>query len=186
MGNRRPNHRKRQSRGPKFIKARLILGAICILASLIFVYRSCLAGIFKEGAGLGLWGLIPSVLLFVAGVVAVQMLRSAAPMAFLIPSALCLLADITSLIHGAKAGEWKFWGILAAVIAVAFLLLLCLNKRKNLEAPYVFLGVTLVVTAAMLIFGGKSKAPESGDAAEGAGVEGAGTENAGEDASSDE
>ena len=72
---------KRRPRGPLFIKTRLILGALCILSAFVLVYRSCLAGIFKEGAGLGLWGIVPSVCFLVAGIMAVQMLKSRAPLA---------------------------------------------------------------------------------------------------------
>jgi len=53
------------------------------------------------------------------------------------------------------------------VIAIIFLLLLCLNKRKNLEAAYVFLGTTVVLTAVLLIFAGwrssKAEQPENQD-----------------------
>ena len=65
----------------------------------------------------------------------------------------------------------KWIGILAAVLAIIFLLLLCLNKRKNLEAAYVFLGATVVLTTALLILAGwtgrrteQTENPESGGA----------------------
>ena len=171
---------KRRSRGPSFIKARLALSASCILAAFVLVYRSCLAGVFKEGAGLGLWGIVPSVCFLLAGIMSFQMLKSRAPLAFIMPAGLCLLADVTALARGAKAGEWKFWGILAAVLAVVYLLLLCLNKRKNLEAAYVFLGATVVLTVLLLIITGvksdKTENSESGEQQENTDPEG-GTED---------
>ena len=67
-GSRQQDHRRRAGgrgrRGPRFTGARLGLGVLCILAALGLVYRSVLAGVFKEGAGIGMLGLIPAVLFF--------------------------------------------------------------------------------------------------------------------------
>ena len=82
-GSRQQNHRRRAGgrgrRGPRFTGARLGLGVLCILAALGLVYRSVLAGVFKEGAGIGMPGLIPAVLFFFGGVMAIQMRHRAAP-----------------------------------------------------------------------------------------------------------
>ena len=63
-GSRQQDHRRRAGgrgrRGPRFTGARLGLGVLCILAALGLVYRSVLAGVFKEGAGIGMLGLIPA------------------------------------------------------------------------------------------------------------------------------
>jgi len=154
MGNRRGGNpsRKRASRGPGFIKTRLLLGAVCIAAAFVMVYRSCLIGIFKEGAGLGWWGMIPSVCFLVAGILSIQMLRRRAPIVFLAPFVLCFAADITSLIHASRNTEWRVWGIVAAILAIIYLMLLCFNRQRNLEAPLVFLAATIVVTVLLLIF----------------------------------
>ena len=157
QGNRSKGRRPagRRPRGPKFVGARMILGIFCVAAAFVFVYRSCLAGVIREGAGLGLMGLIPSVLFLMAGITAIQMMHRSAPVAFLIPSVLFLGADITSLIHAYGQTEWKVWGILAGVFAVLFSGMLILHRRRNVEAPAVLLAAALVITLVLCIVMGK-------------------------------
>lgn len=154
-GSRQQDHRRRAGgrgrRGPRFTGARLGLGVLCILAALGLVYRSVLAGVFKEGAGIGMLGLIPAVLFFFGGVMAIQMRHRAAPVAFLTPFLFCLLADITCLIHASKMNEWKLWAVAAAVLAVLFLVFLCLHRQRGLAVPVVLLVVTVVLTAAVCL-----------------------------------
>ena len=141
-GSRQQDHRRRAGgrgrRGPRFTGARLGLGVLCILAALGLVYRSVLAGVFKEGAGIGMLGLIPAVLFFFGGVMAIQMRHRAAPVAFLTPFLFCLLADITCLIHASKMNEWKLWAVAAAVLAVLFLVFLCLHRQRGLQSRWCF------------------------------------------------
>lgn len=154
-GRSQQDHRRRAGgrgrRGPRFTGARLGLGVLCILAALGLVYRSVLAGVFKEGAGIGMLGLIPAVLFFFGGVMAIQMRHRAAPVAFLTPFLFCLLADITCLIHASKMNEWKLWAVAAAVLAVLFLVFLCLHRQRGLAVPVVLLVVTVVLTAAVCL-----------------------------------
>ena len=154
-GSRQQDHRRRAGgrgrRGPRFTGARLGLGVLCILAALGLVYRSVLAGVFKEGAGIGMLGLIPAVLFFFGGVMAIQMRHRAAPVAFLTPFLFCLLADITCLIHASKMNEWKLWAVAAAVLAVLFLVFLCLHRQRGLAVPVVLLVVTVVLTAVVCL-----------------------------------
>ena len=154
-GSRQQDHRRRAGgrgrRGPRFTGARLGLGVLCILAALGLVYRSVLAGVFKEGAGIGMPGLIPAVLFFFGGVMAIQMRHRAAPVAFLTPFLFCLLADITCLIHASKMNEWKLWAVVAAALAVLFLVFLCLHRQRGLAVPVVLLVVTVVLTAAVCL-----------------------------------
>ena len=154
-GSRQQDHRRRAGgrgrRGPRFTGARLGLGVLCILAALGLVYRSVLAGVFKEGAGIGMLGLISAVLFFFGGVMAIQMRHRAAPVAFLTPFLFCLLADITCLIHASKMNEWKLWAVAAAVLAVLFLVFLCLHRQRGLAVPVVLLVVTVVLTAVVCL-----------------------------------
>lgn len=154
-GSRQQNHRRRAGgrgrRGPRFTGARLGLGVLCILAALGLVYRSVLAGVFKEGAGIGMPGLIPAVLFFFGGVMAIQMRHRAAPVAFLTPFLFCLLADITCLIHASKMNEWKLWAVAAAALAILFLVFLCLHRQRGLTVPVVLLVVTVVLTAVVCL-----------------------------------
>ena len=152
-GSRQQDHRRRAGgrgrRGPRFTGARLGVGVLCILAALGMVYRSALAGIFKEGAGIGMLGLIPAVLFFLGGITAIQMRHRAAPVAFLTPFLFCLLADITCLIHASKATEWKMWAVAAAVLGILLLVFLCLHRQRGLAVPVVLLAVTVIATAAV-------------------------------------
>ncbi len=158
----RPGRQKR--RGPGFQKQRLILGILCIAAAFVLVYRSCLAGVIKEGTGLGLLGLIPAVFFLLAGISAVEMKHRSAPMAYLIPAVLCMAADIASLVHGAKQIEWKLWGVAAAIFCVLFLVLFCFHRRRNLAFPAVLLALVIVVTAAVCLLAGKGKKDDGGQA----------------------
>lgn len=181
-GSRQQDHRRRAGgrgrRGPRFTGARLGLGVLCILAALGLVYRSVLAGVFKEGAGIGMLGLIPAVLFFFGGVMAIQMRHRAAPVAFLTPFLFCLLADITCLIHASKMNEWKLWAVAAAVLAVLFLVFLCLHRQRGLAVPVVLLVVTVVLTAAVCLL-------VKGSAGDGSAQNTDGTDGTREDSSAD-
>ena len=181
-GSRQQDHRRRAGgrgrRGPRFTGARLGLGVLCILAALGLVYRSVLAGVFKEGAGIGMLGLIPAVLFFFGGVMAIQMRHRAAPVAFLTPFLFCLLADITCLIHASKMNEWKLWAVAAAVLAVLFLVFLCLHRQRGLAVPVVLLVVTVVLTAVVCLL-------VKGSAGDGSAQNTDGTDGTREDSSAD-
>lgn len=181
-GRRQQDHRRRAGgrgrRGPRFTGARLGLGVLCILAALGLVYRSVLAGVFKEGAGIGMLGLIPAVLFFFGGVMAIQMRHRAAPVAFLTPFLFCLLADITCLIHASKMNEWKLWAVAAAVLAVLFLVFLCLHRQRGLAVPVVLLVVTVVLTAVVCLL-------VKGSAGDGSAQNTDGTDGTREDSSAD-
>ena len=181
-GRRQQDHRRRAGgrgrRGPRFTGARLGLGVLCILAALGLVYRSVLAGVFKEGAGIGMLGLIPAVLFFFGGVMAIQMRHRAAPVAFLTPFLFCLLSDITCLIHASKMNEWKLWAVAAAVLAVLFLVFLCLHRQRGLAVPVVLLVVTVVLTAAVCLLA-------KGSAGDGSAQNTDGTDGTREDSSAD-
>lgn len=114
--------------------AKLIIGIIAIVLSVIVFFQSALVGLgeaifAEEGEGSGGFGIVISILLLIGGIVSICTRKSNGGGIFCL--IIYALAGIIGISFSANFPDLKIWGIISLIFGGVFLLSLVKGRTTN-------------------------------------------------------